>query len=144
MINSDIRSCLLKVMVLFFFLPFLFKLVPDIRCLICMFLDSLTCTVALTIPFFFLLSMLHIDFRLSQIHGFGSVDLKSMQAKNSKYIIPPTSRSSNNSIALRFCGPPRKTVSRVQILMFTYLIDPCYSSQSWCSVCLCSYDLVGG
>ncbi|XP_057777217.1 protein RETARDED ROOT GROWTH, mitochondrial [Salvia miltiorrhiza] len=37
-----------------------------------------------------------------------SVDLKSMQAENSKHIIPPTSRSSN-SIALRFCGPPWQT-----------------------------------
>ncbi|XP_047962768.1 protein RETARDED ROOT GROWTH, mitochondrial isoform X1 [Salvia hispanica] len=37
-----------------------------------------------------------------------SVDLKSMQAENSKHVIPPTSRSSN-SIILRFCGPPWET-----------------------------------
>ncbi|KAL1551071.1 protein RETARDED ROOT GROWTH, mitochondrial-like [Salvia divinorum] len=37
-----------------------------------------------------------------------SVDLKSMQAENSKYVIPPTSRSTN-SIVLRFCGPPWET-----------------------------------
>ncbi|KAL0372494.1 UNVERIFIED_CONTAM: Sporulation protein RMD1 [Sesamum calycinum] len=34
-----------------------------------------------------------------------SVDLKSMQAENSRYVIPPTSRSSNY-IALRFCDSP--------------------------------------
>lgn len=91
-----------------------------------MLLDSPTCTVALTFSslfLLFLLSMLHLDFRLSQIHGFGSVDLKSMQAENSKYIIPPTSRSSN-SIALRFYSPPSQTVSRVRALMFSRLIDP--------------------
>ncbi|KAH6771161.1 sporulation protein [Perilla frutescens var. hirtella] len=39
-----------------------------------------------------------------------SVDLKSLQAENSKYIIPPTSRSSSsNCIALRFCGLPSQT-----------------------------------
>ncbi|CDP00391.1 unnamed protein product [Coffea canephora] len=32
-----------------------------------------------------------------------SIDLKSMQAENSRYIVPPTSRSTN-SIALRFCN----------------------------------------
>lgn len=63
--------------------------------------------------------MLHIDFQLSLIHDFGSVDLKSMQAENSKYVIPPTSRSSN-SIILRFCGHPWETVSTVHILMFAY------------------------
>ncbi|KAM7464476.1 hypothetical protein LguiA_032597 [Lonicera macranthoides] len=34
-----------------------------------------------------------------------SIDLKSMQAENSRNVIPPTSRSSN-SIALRFCNYP--------------------------------------
>ena len=75
-----------------------------------MLLDPLTCTVTLPISFLFLLSMLHLDLQLSQIHDFGSVDLKSMQAENSKHVIPPTSRSSN-SIILRFCGPPWETVS---------------------------------
>ncbi|KAL7091323.1 hypothetical protein ACP275_12G098300 [Erythranthe tilingii] len=37
-----------------------------------------------------------------------SVDLKSMQAENSRYVIPQTSRSSN-SIALRFRRPPWQT-----------------------------------
>lgn len=75
-------------------------------------------SLALTIPF---LSMLHLDFLFSQIPGFGSVDLKSMQAENSRYVIPPTSRSSN-CIALRFRAPPWQTVRRVRIPMFAYLI----------------------
>lgn len=51
----------------------------------------------------------YLIYLVSQIHGFYSVDLKSMQAENSKNIIPPTSRSSNY-IALRFCNPPLQTV----------------------------------
>ncbi|THG10118.1 hypothetical protein TEA_000774 [Camellia sinensis var. sinensis] len=45
---------------------------------------------------------------LSQIHDFGSIDLKSMHAENSSNVVPPTSRSSNY-IALRFCNFPSKT-----------------------------------
>lgn len=48
----------------------------------------------------------------SQIHGFGSIDLKSMQAENSRNVIPPTSRSSN-SIALRFCNYPLDSTVRI-------------------------------
>ncbi|KAL6566450.1 hypothetical protein OROGR_002065 [Orobanche gracilis] len=36
-----------------------------------------------------------------------SIDLKGVQAENSRYFIPPTSRSSN-SVALRFCDSPWK------------------------------------
>ena len=36
-----------------------------------------------------------------QIYGFGSIDLKGMQADNLCYVVPPTSRSTN-SIALKF------------------------------------------
>ncbi|XP_022856481.1 uncharacterized protein LOC111377581 isoform X1 [Olea europaea var. sylvestris] len=42
-----------------------------------------------------------------------SVDLKSMQAENSKNMIPPTSRSSNY-IALRFCNLPLQTGSVIE------------------------------
>ncbi|KAK6119152.1 hypothetical protein DH2020_047084 [Rehmannia glutinosa] len=49
---------------------------------------------------------------MKEIHGFGSVNLKSMQAENSKYVLPPTSRSSN-CIALRFRGPPWQTEGAV-------------------------------
>ena len=38
----------------------------------------------------------------SQIYGFGSINLKSMQAENLSNIFPPTSRSSNY-VALRYC-----------------------------------------
>ncbi|XAR65237.1 hypothetical protein NMG60_11009286 [Bertholletia excelsa] len=37
-----------------------------------------------------------------------SIDLKSMHAENSSYVVPPTSRSSNY-IALRFCNFPSET-----------------------------------
>ncbi|KAB1208065.1 Sporulation protein RMD1 [Morella rubra] len=36
------------------------------------------------------------------IHGFGSINLKSMQAENLSNVVPPTSRASNY-IALRYC-----------------------------------------
>ncbi|MBA0843332.1 hypothetical protein Goarm_000531, partial [Gossypium armourianum] len=39
------------------------------------------------------------------IFGFGSIDLKSMQAENLSNIVPPSSRSSNY-IALRYCDFP--------------------------------------
>ena len=46
----------------------------------------------------------------SQTYGFGSIDLKSMQAENLSNIVPPSSRSSNY-IALRYCDfPPDFTV----------------------------------
>lgn len=38
---------------------------------------------------------------VSQIYGFGSIDLKGMQADNLCNVVPPTSRSTN-SIALKF------------------------------------------
>nr|DAD34967.1 TPA_asm: hypothetical protein HUJ06_005607 [Nelumbo nucifera] len=44
---------------------------------------------------------------LSQIHGFGSIDLRSMQAENASNVVPPTSRSSNY-IALKYCNFPQK------------------------------------
>jgi hypothetical protein len=36
-----------------------------------------------------------------QIHGFGSINLKSMQAENLSYVVPPTSRSTNY-VVLKF------------------------------------------
>lgn len=41
----------------------------------------------------------------SQIHGFGSIDLKSLQAENLGNVLPATSRSSNY-IALKYCALP--------------------------------------
>jgi len=40
---------------------------------------------------------------LSQIHHFGSINLKGIQADNHRNIVPPSSRSSSNYVALRFC-----------------------------------------
>lgn len=40
---------------------------------------------------------------LSQIHNFGSINLKGIQADNHRNIVPPSSRSSSNYVALRFC-----------------------------------------
>lgn len=49
----------------------------------------------------------------SQIHFSGSINLKSLQAEQSRNFVSPTSRSSN-SIAFRFCNSPSATnVSRV-------------------------------
>lgn len=48
------------------------------------------------------------NFRFSQIHGFGSINLKSMQTENSDNVVPPSSRSSNY-IALRYCDVPSET-----------------------------------
>lgn len=45
---------------------------------------------------------------VSQIRGFGSINLKSIQAENLSNVVPATSRSSNY-IALRFCGLPSVT-----------------------------------
>lgn len=39
----------------------------------------------------------------SQIHNFGSINLKGIQADNPRNIVPPSSRSSSNYVALRFC-----------------------------------------
>ncbi|KAK4485656.1 hypothetical protein RD792_008299 [Penstemon davidsonii] len=61
------------------------------------------------------LPFLWSDFKkVSHINGFGSVDLKSMQAENSRHVIPQTSRSSSNSIALKFCCSPLQTGSGVE------------------------------
>ncbi|KAL8533708.1 hypothetical protein ACS0TY_009923 [Phlomoides rotata] len=48
-----------------------------------------------------------------------SVDLKSMQAENSRYVIPPSSRSSN-CIALRFSASPWQTRGAVKESMGCY------------------------
>ncbi|KAH7516023.1 hypothetical protein FEM48_Zijuj10G0090600 [Ziziphus jujuba var. spinosa] len=45
------------------------------------------------------------------IHRFGSINLKSMQADNITYVLPPTSRSSNY-IALRYCDTRSETTGR--------------------------------
>ena len=49
---------------------------------------------------------------LSQIHGFGSIDLKSMQAEHWSNTIPPTSRSANY-IALRYYDFPSEISVRL-------------------------------
>ena len=50
---------------------------------------------------FFVLFLFMIFFGFAQSYGFGSIDLKGMQADNLCNVVPPTSRSTN-SIALRF------------------------------------------
>ena len=62
---------------------------------------------------------------LSQIHGLRSIDLKSMQAENSRNVVPPTSRSSN-CIALRFCNFPSETTVRMSINNFTFINIPLF------------------
>ncbi|XP_058070156.1 protein RETARDED ROOT GROWTH, mitochondrial isoform X3 [Magnolia sinica] len=50
-----------------------------------------------------------------QIHGFGSIDLKSMQTDNAYNVIPPTSRSLNY-VTLRYCDfPPEITGMRIKL-----------------------------
>ncbi|KAK6157893.1 hypothetical protein DH2020_012141 [Rehmannia glutinosa] len=58
-----------------------------------------------------------------------SVNLKSMQAENSRYVLPPTSRSSN-CIALRFDGPPWQTEGAVgeNMSCYRYMIVYQYGS----------------
>ncbi|KAK6157866.1 hypothetical protein DH2020_012114 [Rehmannia glutinosa] len=58
-----------------------------------------------------------------------SVNLKSMQAENSRYVLPPTSRSSN-CIALRFGGPPWQTEGAVgeNMSCYRYMIVYQYGS----------------
>ena len=46
-----------------------------------------------------------------EIHGFGSINLKSMQAENLSNVVPATSRSSNY-IALRYCDFPSENAVR--------------------------------
>lgn len=50
----------------------------------------------------------------SQIHGFGSIDLKRMQAENLCNVVPPISRSTNY-IALRYCSFPTEITVRLSI-----------------------------
>lgn len=69
---------------------------------------------SLTLTFVSLATFLLLWFGLSQIHGFGSIDLKRLQAENTSNVVPPTSRSSNY-IALKYCDYPLKfTVRRFQ------------------------------
>lgn len=48
----------------------------------------------------------------SQIHGFGSIDLKSMQAENLTHVVPPSSRSTKY-IALRYSDFPSEISVRL-------------------------------
>lgn len=70
---------------------------------------------AIVVDFFFVVVescvlVLYDMIWFSQIHGFGSINLKSMQAENLSNVVPPSSRSSNY-IALRYCDfPSEKTV----------------------------------
>jgi len=41
---------------------------------------------------------------LSQICDFGSINLKGIQADNPRNVVPPSSRSASNYVALRFCN----------------------------------------
>ncbi|XP_011070966.1 uncharacterized protein LOC105156512 [Sesamum indicum] len=58
-----------------------------------------------------------------------SVDLKSMQAENSRYVIPPSSRSSNY-IALRFCDSPLQNGGPVEqnVSCYRYMVVFQYGS----------------
>lgn len=58
----------------------------------------------------------------SEIHGFGSIDLKSLQAENLCNVLPPTSRSSNY-IALEYCDFPSDITVR---LLKNYPSNPFY------------------
>ena len=49
---------------------------------------------------------------LSQIHGFGSIDLRSMQAEHWSNIVPPSSRSANY-IVLRYYDFPSEITVRL-------------------------------
>lgn len=59
---------------------------------------------------------------ISQICNFDSIDLKSMQAENLSYVVPPSSRSTNY-IALRFCNSSTNSTVRIVKQSTLFYID---------------------
>ncbi|KAK4399834.1 Sporulation protein RMD1 [Sesamum angolense] len=75
--------------------------------------------------------VLLIDF-LRTSDSLSVVDLKSMQAENSRCVIPPTSRSSNY-IALRFCDSPLQNGGAIErsVSCYRYMVVFQYVQQSY-------------
>ena len=97
--------------------PFPFPLPPNHRLnstLICAALSLISscATCLITMLYFYCLA--------SQNHGFGSINLRSMQAENAGNVVPPTSRTSNY-VTFRFCNLPSETMVRqfVKYLFFS-------------------------
>lgn len=70
---------------------------------------------------------------VSQIYGFGSIDLKGMQADNLCNVVPPTSRSTN-SIALKFSDSSSGIPVRSLCCFFPKSLTVVYSDSWSCIV----------